>query len=182
VNSVLGTGGRGFESRHSDQSDRFARRPAVSGLAWSRFELPYGQAPAPHPTLATPRLRLRQFRNEDVDAMHECFANPEAMRFWNTPVHSRRIETARASVGLSTVPRPTIASGRSRTPRPISASEWSTTMTAISAPSVWTSGDQRSFLSPPQRNQPVRLIFLQLKRGLGLANLGADSHNSYYGT
>ena len=52
--------------------------------------------PAPHPTLATTRLRLRQFRNEDVDAMHECFANPEAMRFWNTPVHSRRIETERA--------------------------------------------------------------------------------------
>src|ERR1700733_9134720 len=95
--------------------------------------------PAPHPTLVTRRLRLRQFSNEDVDAMHECFADPEAMRFWNTPVHSKRIETERAT-GLSTVPRPTIASGRSRTPRPISASEWSTTMTAISAPSVWPSG------------------------------------------
>jgi hypothetical protein len=34
---------------------------------------------APHPTLSTPRLRLRQFRAEDTDAMHECFANPEAM-------------------------------------------------------------------------------------------------------
>jgi RimJ/RimL family protein N-acetyltransferase len=28
--------------------------------------------------------------------MHECFANPEAMRFWNTPVHTSRIETERA--------------------------------------------------------------------------------------
>jgi [ribosomal protein S5]-alanine N-acetyltransferase len=52
--------------------------------------------PATHPTLATPRLRLRQFRPEDADAMHECFADPEAMRFWNTPVHTKRIETERA--------------------------------------------------------------------------------------
>ncbi len=52
--------------------------------------------PAPHPTLSTPRLRLRQFRADDVDAMHECFASPEAMRFWNRPIHTKRIETERA--------------------------------------------------------------------------------------
>jgi ribosomal-protein-alanine N-acetyltransferase len=52
--------------------------------------------PAPHPILSTPRLSLRQFRAEDTDAMHECFANPEAMRFWKHPVHTRRIETERA--------------------------------------------------------------------------------------
>ncbi|MDQ0469531.1 GNAT family N-acetyltransferase [Labrys wisconsinensis] len=52
--------------------------------------------PIPHPILVTARLRLRQFRTEDVDAMHECFANPEAMRFWNTPVHTKRLETERA--------------------------------------------------------------------------------------
>ncbi len=28
--------------------------------------------------------------------MHECFANPEAMRFWNEPVYTKRIETERA--------------------------------------------------------------------------------------
>ena len=28
--------------------------------------------------------------------MHRCFANPEAMRFWNHPVHTKRIETERA--------------------------------------------------------------------------------------
>lgn len=28
--------------------------------------------------------------------MHECFANPEAMRFWNRPPHTKRIETQRA--------------------------------------------------------------------------------------
>ena len=35
--------------------------------------------PAPHATLTTPRLRLGQFHPEDADAMHECFADPEAM-------------------------------------------------------------------------------------------------------
>ena len=52
--------------------------------------------PAPHPIFSTRRLRLRQFRAEDVDAMHLCFANPEAMRFWNQPVHMQRIQTERA--------------------------------------------------------------------------------------
>ncbi|CDX30373.1 GNAT family protein [Mesorhizobium sp. WSM4935] len=51
--------------------------------------------PEPHPILLTTRLRLRQFRAEDADAMHECFADPEAMRFWNTPVHTKRIDTER---------------------------------------------------------------------------------------
>ena len=52
--------------------------------------------PEPPPTLSTSRLRLRQFRAEDTDAMHDCFANPEAMRFWNHPAHTKRIETERA--------------------------------------------------------------------------------------
>ncbi|MDH7798435.1 MULTISPECIES: GNAT family protein [unclassified Beijerinckia] len=49
----------------------------------------------PHPILSTPRLRLRQFRMEDAEAMHDCFASAEAMRFWNTPVHTKPIETER---------------------------------------------------------------------------------------
>jgi ribosomal-protein-alanine N-acetyltransferase len=52
--------------------------------------------PAPHPVLCTARLRLRQFRAEDADVMHDCFTDPEAMRFWNHPVHTRRIESERA--------------------------------------------------------------------------------------
>jgi [ribosomal protein S5]-alanine N-acetyltransferase len=52
--------------------------------------------PVPHPILRTSRLCLRQFRAEDADAMHECFADPEAMRFWNRPLHTKRIETERA--------------------------------------------------------------------------------------
>jgi ribosomal-protein-alanine N-acetyltransferase len=50
----------------------------------------------PHPTLRTPRLSLRQFRPDDADAMHECFTDAEAMRFWHHPAHARRIETERA--------------------------------------------------------------------------------------
>jgi [ribosomal protein S5]-alanine N-acetyltransferase len=49
--------------------------------------------PTPHPILSTRRLRLRQFRDEDAEAMHRCFGNPEAMRFWNHPVHTKSIET-----------------------------------------------------------------------------------------
>lgn len=52
--------------------------------------------PVPHPVLATSRLRLRQFRADDAGAMHACFADPGAMRFWNTPVHARSIETERS--------------------------------------------------------------------------------------
>ncbi len=50
----------------------------------------------PHPVLSTPRLRLRQFRADDAEAMHECFADPEAMRFWNQPTYTRLVETERS--------------------------------------------------------------------------------------
>jgi ribosomal-protein-alanine N-acetyltransferase len=52
--------------------------------------------PAPHPILMTPRLRLRQFREDDVDAMHACFTSAQAMRYWNTPLHTKRTGTERA--------------------------------------------------------------------------------------
>jgi ribosomal-protein-alanine N-acetyltransferase len=52
--------------------------------------------PVSHPILTTPRLRLRQFREDDVEAMHGCFTNVESMRYWNTPLHTKRIESERA--------------------------------------------------------------------------------------
>jgi ribosomal-protein-alanine N-acetyltransferase len=52
--------------------------------------------PVSHPILMTPRLRLRQFREDDVQAMHGCFTDVESMRYWNTPLHTKRIETERA--------------------------------------------------------------------------------------
>lgn len=73
---------------------------AIGGIAG--MVVPAGRAPDMakqtllHPILVTPRLRLRQFRAEDAGAMHGCFADPEAMRFWNTPVHTKLIETERA--------------------------------------------------------------------------------------
>lgn len=51
--------------------------------------------PIPHPTLSTARLRLRQFRIEDAEAMHACLIDAEAMRFWNHPPHTKTIETER---------------------------------------------------------------------------------------
>lgn len=38
---------------------------------------------------------LRPFRLEDVDAMHACYGDADAMRFWNRPAHRRRSETER---------------------------------------------------------------------------------------
>lgn len=52
--------------------------------------------PIPHPILSTPRLRLRQFRAEDAEEMHKCFADPETMRFWNQSVYTKRVETERS--------------------------------------------------------------------------------------
>jgi len=51
--------------------------------------------PAPHPILSTPRLRLRPFRDEDTEAMHACFTDAEAMRFWDRTVYAKRVETER---------------------------------------------------------------------------------------
>lgn len=47
------------------------------------------------PELATARLRLRAFRMDDVEAMHACYGDAGAMRFWNRPAHRRRSETER---------------------------------------------------------------------------------------
>jgi len=45
--------------------------------------------PIPHPTLLTPRLRLRQFQTENSDAMPDCFTDPEAIPSWNVPVRTK---------------------------------------------------------------------------------------------
>lgn len=50
---------------------------------------------AVHPVIETARLRLRMFRIDDVDRLHEAMADAAVMRFWETPAHGRRIETER---------------------------------------------------------------------------------------
>lgn len=47
------------------------------------------------PELTTRRLHLRRFRPDDVDGLHACFGDPEAMRFWNSPAAKSSAETAR---------------------------------------------------------------------------------------
>jgi [ribosomal protein S5]-alanine N-acetyltransferase len=43
----------------------------------------------------TPRLRLRRARPEDAEALHRIMADPEAMRFWDTPPHPDLATTRR---------------------------------------------------------------------------------------
>jgi RimJ/RimL family protein N-acetyltransferase len=47
----------------------------------------------PHPTLVTPACACASFAPRMWRRCSDCFANPEAMRFWNTPVHTKLIET-----------------------------------------------------------------------------------------
>ncbi len=54
-----------------------------------------GKADKIFPELATRRLRLRRFRPDDVEGMHACFGDPDAMRYWNTPACKTQAETAR---------------------------------------------------------------------------------------
>jgi ribosomal-protein-alanine N-acetyltransferase len=53
-----------------------------------------GKAQA-HPTLSAKRLRLRQFEPRDVEALHACFGDPGAMRYWNFPPCETEAESAR---------------------------------------------------------------------------------------
>ena len=48
-----------------------------------------------HPTLLTKRLRLRRFEQRDLDGLHACFGDPDAMRYWNSPPCKTLAETER---------------------------------------------------------------------------------------
>lgn len=47
------------------------------------------------PELTSKRLRLRRFRPGDVEGMHTCFGDLDAMRYWNMPACKTTVETAR---------------------------------------------------------------------------------------
>ena len=102
----------------------------------ARTQTQMAKRPYPPDTL-DPRLRLRQFRIDDVDAMHACFANPEAMRFWNQPVHTKRIETERAVRNFIDCTPSYYRFWAVADAEPIAASGSSTTTMAISAVSGW---------------------------------------------
>ena len=46
------------------------------------------------PVLTTKRLRLRQVEPSDVNALHACFGDADAMRYWNFPASRTLGETA----------------------------------------------------------------------------------------
>jgi ribosomal-protein-alanine N-acetyltransferase len=58
------------------------------------------------PTLTTRRLRLRRFEPRDAAGLHVCFGDPDAMRFWNTPVCSDIADTKRSLAWLSKTTSP----------------------------------------------------------------------------
>jgi ribosomal-protein-alanine N-acetyltransferase len=47
------------------------------------------------PTLATKRLRLRQFEARDLQGLHACFGDEDAMRYWNFPACKTEAESER---------------------------------------------------------------------------------------
>jgi ribosomal-protein-alanine N-acetyltransferase len=49
----------------------------------------------PFPVLVTKRLRLRQFTPRDLEGLHTCFGDEEAMRYWNAPACETPAETER---------------------------------------------------------------------------------------
>ncbi len=48
-----------------------------------------------HPVFATKRLRLRRFEPGDVEGLHACFGDRDAMRYWNFPPCATKAESAR---------------------------------------------------------------------------------------
>jgi RimJ/RimL family protein N-acetyltransferase len=45
--------------------------------------------------IATPRLKLRRAREDDLAALHAVLGHPQAMRYWSTPPH-RDVDETRA--------------------------------------------------------------------------------------
>jgi ribosomal-protein-alanine N-acetyltransferase len=58
------------------------------------------------PTLATQRLRLRQFVPGDLEGLHACFGDETAMRYWNTPPCKTTAETKRCLTYLAKTTSP----------------------------------------------------------------------------
>lgn len=58
------------------------------------------------PVLTTERLRLRLVGPQDIDALHDCFSDPEAMRYWNMAASKTLKETERWTAWLAKTTSP----------------------------------------------------------------------------
>src|SRR5437870_4573921 len=47
------------------------------------------------PTLTTRRLHLRHVEPRDTSALHACFGDPEAMRYWDFPISRTVADTTK---------------------------------------------------------------------------------------
>jgi ribosomal-protein-alanine N-acetyltransferase len=58
------------------------------------------------PVLTTTRLRLRRIEPRDVDTLHACFSDPQAMRYWDVPPSANLADTRRMAnwLGKTTSP------------------------------------------------------------------------------
>lgn len=61
---------------------------------------------AAFPDLVTKRLKLRRVCPDDVDALHACFGNAEAMRYWGSPASRTREDTERIATWLAKTSSP----------------------------------------------------------------------------
>lgn len=69
------------------------------------------KAAAAFPVLTTRRLRLRQVEPRDAVALHACFSDPTAMRYWNFPSSYSLAETEKIMgwLGKASSPYSTLA-------------------------------------------------------------------------
>jgi ribosomal-protein-alanine N-acetyltransferase len=58
------------------------------------------------PTLTTRRLKLRHFEPRDVEGLHDCLGNAEAMRYWNVPASKTLAETQKVPLWLAKTSSP----------------------------------------------------------------------------
>lgn len=61
----------------------------------------------PYPTFTTKRLRLPPLADSDLDGLHACFGDKEAMRYWNFPACKSETETGRWLKQLAKTTSPT---------------------------------------------------------------------------
>jgi [ribosomal protein S5]-alanine N-acetyltransferase len=77
---------------------QFRRANYADALGGAGAQLPgpsMAKSDKAFPRLATKRLKLRAFAPRDLQSLHACFGDEEAMRYWNAPACKSEAETKR---------------------------------------------------------------------------------------
>jgi len=59
----------------------------------------------PQRSFETPRLLIRAAQDSDAKGLHECFSDPEAMKYWSTPPHTIFAETEQWIRNMTVTPQ-----------------------------------------------------------------------------